>query len=137
MKAKIKTVEKLKEEGFKVDYPYWYRGNKREADAQFRQHYVESLLGREVEILSVDSYEQGKVTVSVNGVFFEHIPLWLFEESLDITQVAKPLRKSFSWANGSNVKYYKGFRFKFPCAFDELNVKHARELATWILKVTE
>lgn len=130
MKVKIKTEEALKSEGFKKDYPCWYKGSKRDSDISISHGVVNNLCGQTVDIVRVVDHERGFYTVMYLGRFWD-VPEIMFEKNVKL----KELKRVRTFKIGKNEAEYNYGVFRFPCDFDTLDNKDAVALAKWVLKV--
>lgn len=110
MKLKFKTWEQLKADGFKAEYALCYLGNKKAPDASFPAHYIENVLGREVDVIGLDEFERGfiRVRVGKHTVKAKH---WMFEKSPDLHAIASPVEKKFLSVSNRPIRFTKGVWF--------------------------
>jgi hypothetical protein len=132
MRAKVKTREQLIAEGFKSDYPHWYKGLKKDPEARISWSFVENLAGEEVEILDILNVDRGLLLVEHKERSYQTYA-WALDGSPKFALIKQP--KSIK-INGKSAKYL-GTRFDFPCDFSELRTKEAVKLARWVLKVAK
>lgn len=132
MKAKVKSREQLLSEGFKSDYPYWYKGTKKDPDAKLAWSFVENLAGEEIEILDVENADRALLLAQHKGRSYQ-VYAWALIDSPKFALIKDPKTIEI---NGKRAKFY-GTRFDFPCAFSDLRPKDAVKLARWVLRVTK
>lgn len=136
MKVKVKSWKQLEKEGFKQDFPFCYKGDKKNPDAKIRDVTLKQIQGKEVHIVEIEDADSGLVQVvhkdKLYGVY-----TWLFEKIPDLSRVKKPLRKLFDFGDDDTTSRvtYNHVNFNFSCDMRTISRKDAITVAKWILKV--
>lgn len=137
MKAKLKTKEQLKKEGWRVARDGLYLGESRGTATYFISLYMDYyLLGKEVEVIDVSTGRRDEPCFTVKYAPHDrqayNITWAVFEGGCPEIKNVAAFWKSKEFAEGKVRFFLPTKTLHFPCDMKEMKLSEAKKICKWV-----